>query len=113
MIDKITHLIQQALPDAVVHVTDPASDGRHFEAIVISQAFEGMPLVKQHHVVMDAPSETARADFRIRARFPKIGERVFRLDGRRLGRETGLPGMILPATEDVTRRREGCRVPTR
>ena len=48
------------------------------------------------------PEKTMIEDFEVAARFPKIGERVFRLNARRLERETGLPGMILLTFDDVT-----------
>ena len=54
MIDHIKKLIQKALPDAQTTVIDPMNDGQHFEAIVKSAQFEGLPLVKQHRIVMDA-----------------------------------------------------------
>lgn len=47
---KIT--IEQSIPDATAHVLDPMNDGQHLQAIVISPAFEGMMLVKQHQMVM-------------------------------------------------------------
>ena len=45
----ITHLIQQGLPDAVVHVQ--GDDGVHFEALVISPAFAGKLPLAQHRMV--------------------------------------------------------------
>jgi PAS domain-containing protein len=48
------------------------------------------------------PEKTTIEDFDVTADFPKIGERVFRLNARRLERETGLPGMILLTMTDVT-----------
>ena len=52
MTDDITYIIEHAIPDARVLVMDPNQDGEHFEAIVISDSFEGMPLVRQHQAVM-------------------------------------------------------------
>ncbi len=54
MIDKIKAIILDAIPDAVVEVSDPRNDGHHFEARVISSLFEDMSLVKQHQMVMKA-----------------------------------------------------------
>lgn len=45
----ITHLIQQGLPDAVVHVQ--GDDGVHFEALVISPAFAGKLPLARHRMV--------------------------------------------------------------
>lgn len=52
---EIKATILKVLPDATVYVADP--DGEHFEAIVISEKFTGMPLVKQHKIVMNALKE--------------------------------------------------------
>ena len=46
--------ILKVLPDAMVQVRDPHQDGQHFEAIVVSASFEGLPLIKQHQLVMKA-----------------------------------------------------------
>lgn len=52
---EIKSTILSVLPNATVYVADP--DGEHFEAIVISEQFTGMPLVKQHKTVMNALKE--------------------------------------------------------
>ena len=52
IIEKIQTAIQNALPDAIIYVFDPQRDGQHFEAIVISESFAGLPLVRQHQAVM-------------------------------------------------------------
>jgi acid stress-induced BolA-like protein IbaG/YrbA len=51
----IKRTILAAVPDAEVYVNDP--DGEHLEAVVVSQSFEGLMLVKQHQVVMKALKE--------------------------------------------------------
>ena len=48
----IKETIQAALPDAQVFIVDPYNDGEHFQGIVVSASFEGLPLVKQHQKVM-------------------------------------------------------------
>jgi acid stress-induced BolA-like protein IbaG/YrbA len=48
----IKSLIQQQLPDALVEVL--GDDGAHFEALVVSPAFVGLSLIKQHQMVYDA-----------------------------------------------------------
>ena len=53
-LNDIKTIIEQAVPNATVFVKDPMNDGQHLEAIVISPAFEGMMLVKQHQMVMAA-----------------------------------------------------------
>ncbi|MBS0618918.1 MAG: BolA/IbaG family iron-sulfur metabolism protein [Spirochaetes bacterium] len=50
---EIHDLIAAALPDAQIEVLDPMQDGAHFQALVASQKFVGLPLVKQHKLVME------------------------------------------------------------
>ena len=50
----IERMIRDALPDAVVEITDLAGDGDHYAARVVSAAFRGMPRVRQHQLVYDA-----------------------------------------------------------
>ncbi|MDP2654148.1 MAG: BolA/IbaG family iron-sulfur metabolism protein [Candidatus Omnitrophota bacterium] len=52
--EEIQDIIERAVPQARAHVLDPMGDGEHLQAIVISPAFEGMPLVRQHQMVMKA-----------------------------------------------------------
>lgn len=52
MKDSIIQIIKQSIDDAEVYVD--SSDGTHFQAIVISPAFDGLMLVKQHQMVMNA-----------------------------------------------------------
>ncbi len=49
---EIQKTIEDALDGATAYVLDPMNDGQHLQAIVVSPAFEGMPLVKQHQMVM-------------------------------------------------------------
>ena len=46
--EDIQTMIQQGLPDAEVQVS---GDGRHFDAVVISEAFAGKGLLEQHRLV--------------------------------------------------------------
>ena len=57
MRDKIEETIREALPEAEVFVA--SDDGTHFAAVVVSPDFEGVPLVRQHQMVMKA----LRAEF--------------------------------------------------
>jgi stress-induced morphogen len=43
--------IRAALPDAQVTIRDLTGTGDHFEARVVSGAFEGKPMVEQHAAV--------------------------------------------------------------
>ena len=54
MIHQIKTIIQDAIPDAFVEVSDPKNDGHHFEALVVSNSFEGKSLIEQHQKVMKA-----------------------------------------------------------
>ena len=54
---EIKMIIEKALPQATAYVGDPNNDGEHFEAIVVSPAFEGLLLVKQHQMVLGALRE--------------------------------------------------------
>lgn len=49
--DWIENRIKTALPDADVQVVDTTGTGDHFEARVVSHAFTGKPMVKQHQLV--------------------------------------------------------------
>ena len=53
MINDIKQMIERAVPNSTAYVLDPMNDGQHLEAIVISPAFEGMMLIKQHQMIME------------------------------------------------------------
>lgn len=53
---EIEALIRAALPDAAVRVEDLAGDGDHYAATVVSEAFRGLPRVRQHQMVYAALS---------------------------------------------------------
>ncbi len=48
---EIEAFIKAAIPDAQVSIRDLAGDGDHYAAHVVSEAFRGMPRVKQHQLV--------------------------------------------------------------
>ena len=54
LVNEIKQTILEVLPEALVYVMDPNNDGEHFEAIVVSDTFRDLSLVKQHQVVMTA-----------------------------------------------------------
>ena len=58
----IEETILGAVPDAQVMVRDPMNDGAHFEATVISETFVGMPLAKQHRLVMQSLKDLFAGD---------------------------------------------------
>ena len=47
--EKIEELIKAGIPDAQVSVS---GDGRHFEASVVSDAFEGKSLIQRHRMIL-------------------------------------------------------------
>jgi len=48
--EAVAALIRAGLPGAEVTVT---GDGAHFDAIVVSEAFDGLTLIKKQRLVMD------------------------------------------------------------
>jgi acid stress-induced BolA-like protein IbaG/YrbA len=48
--EAVAQLIRDGLPGAEVRVS---GDGSHFEAVVISDAFEGLTPIKKQRLVMD------------------------------------------------------------
>ena len=51
---EIETLIKSRIPDAEVSIRDLAGDGDHYAATVVSEAFRGVPRVKQHQIVYAA-----------------------------------------------------------
>lgn len=54
---EVHQIIAAALPGARVQVLDPMRDGEHLQAVVAAEQFAGLPLVKQHKLVMEALRE--------------------------------------------------------
>ena len=52
LINEIEKTIQEHIPDALILVHNINNDGEHFEAIVISESFNDLGLLKQHQAVM-------------------------------------------------------------
>ncbi|MGC6366773.1 MAG: BolA/IbaG family iron-sulfur metabolism protein [Candidatus Marinamargulisbacteria bacterium] len=52
LVNDIETIIQTNIPDAQILVHNINDDGEHFEAIVISKSFNGLPLLKQHQAIM-------------------------------------------------------------
>jgi acid stress-induced BolA-like protein IbaG/YrbA len=51
-IDDVRARILAAFPGAQVEVADPRGTSNYFEAVIVSDAFEGMPRVKRQRTVM-------------------------------------------------------------
>ncbi|NNC71300.1 MAG: BolA family transcriptional regulator [Sphingomonadaceae bacterium] len=52
--DDIETMIREAIPDAMVEITDLAGDGDHYAARVVAESFRGQSRVKQHQAVYAA-----------------------------------------------------------
>ena len=52
--DDIAAMIREAIPDAIVEITDLAGDGDHYAARVVAPSFAGLSRVKQHQTVYAA-----------------------------------------------------------
>ncbi len=52
--DEVGSAIRNVLPDAIVTVEDMSGGGDHLQVKVISEAFKGLPLVRQHQLVYQA-----------------------------------------------------------
>lgn len=49
---ELKEKIESIVPHSTVHILDPMHDGQHLQAFVISHTFDGIPLIKQHKMVM-------------------------------------------------------------
>jgi len=49
--NEVRQLIEQGLPGAIVDVQDTTGGGDHFEALVVSDQFDGKGLVERHQLV--------------------------------------------------------------
>ncbi|MEB3274655.1 MAG: BolA family protein [Prochlorothrix sp.] len=52
--DQVTEMIKAQLPDAQIQVQDLTGGGDHYQVTVVSSAFAGQSLVKQHQMVYGA-----------------------------------------------------------
>ena len=52
--EEIETIIKGAISDAQIELVDLAGDNDHWQVTVISNAFDGLPRVAQHKLVMDA-----------------------------------------------------------
>jgi stress-induced morphogen len=55
VVDRLQGLLEQAFPDAEqVSVEDRTGGGDHFQVVVRSRSFDGLPLLEQHRLVNEA-----------------------------------------------------------
>ncbi len=52
--DDLERRLRGAFPDAEIVITDLAGDGDHYKARIVSEAFRGLPRVRQHQLVNKA-----------------------------------------------------------
>jgi stress-induced morphogen len=54
-VDKLRGLLEHAFPDATeLWVEDRTGGGDHFQVVVATPRFDGLPLLEQHRLVNDA-----------------------------------------------------------
>lgn len=53
-IEDLEASLREAFPDADIRVDDLAGDGDHYRARIVSDAFKGLPRIKQHQLVYAA-----------------------------------------------------------
>lgn len=58
--NEVRQLIERGLPGAVVQVQDTTGGGDHFEALVVSEQFDGKSLVERHQLVYAALGDAMR-----------------------------------------------------
>jgi len=58
---EIEEMVAQGIPGAHVEVRDYTGGGDHFEAVVVSESFEGKSLVERHQAVYNAIGDAMRA----------------------------------------------------
>ncbi len=54
---KLQSILQNSFPNAKIKITDTAGDQDHYALEITSNAFKGLPLIKQHRLVKEALAE--------------------------------------------------------
>ncbi len=57
--EEIKSLLEQGIPGCQVTV---GGDGRHFEAVIVSDQFAGKSMIQQHRMVYDALGDSFQTD---------------------------------------------------
>ncbi|HEX6490528.1 MAG TPA: BolA family protein [Gaiellaceae bacterium] len=52
--ERIRGLLEQAFPASQIEVDDRTGGGDHFQVMVVSPRFDGLPLIEQHRLVNEA-----------------------------------------------------------
>ncbi len=55
--NKLMSILLKNFPDAQIKITDTLGDQDHYAVEIVSEKFEGLPLIKQHRLVKDALSD--------------------------------------------------------
>lgn len=50
----LNDLLSQAFPDSAIQVQDLTGGGDHYQVMLVSEAFRGLSLIKQHQLVYAA-----------------------------------------------------------
>jgi len=58
--NEVCQLIERGLPGATVQVEDTTGGGDHFEALVVTDKFDGKSLVERHQLVYAALGDAMR-----------------------------------------------------
>jgi acid stress-induced BolA-like protein IbaG/YrbA len=58
--EEVKKMIENGLPGALVEVQDTTGGGDHFEALVVSEKFDGKGLVERHQIVYAALGDAMR-----------------------------------------------------
>jgi len=61
-IGELEQQVAAAFPAAQIEVADTTGGGDHFAVLVVSDRFEGLPLLRRHRLVYDALGDLMRAD---------------------------------------------------
>ncbi len=60
--EEVSNAIKRTLNDAEVTVEDLNGGGDHLQVKVVSKAFTGLPLIRQHQLVYDALKSELRSE---------------------------------------------------
>jgi acid stress-induced BolA-like protein IbaG/YrbA len=59
---QVESMIRAAMPDAEVKIQDLTGGGDHYQAIVVSSAFEGKSLIQQHQMVYSSVGQAMSSE---------------------------------------------------
>ena len=54
---KLQSILQNSFPNAKIKITDTAGDQDHYALEITSNAFKGLPLIKQHAISIKTKAE--------------------------------------------------------